>query len=1209
MEGVKCWEGVARRHCQGAAIVETVIALPILLAVILGAIQFGLVYEAKATLNHASLQAARAGAVANANPEAIRLGLARGLVLLYSPESSLQGVAATAARINAALLTDARIRILNPTREAFADFGEETSGVREIPNDRLHTRSTTLGAQSGLNIQDANILKVEVTYGYKLKVPLVNWFISRILLSTRRNGGATRAFEQQLLRRTLLPVIATATVRMQSPARLNDLVVSRQELPELARIPSDSPPPKEDGKPHDTAEEGGNEQGGEGGGSNLGDGFLGFGGGSAAGDGAPADGSGGEGGGGSSGNPQMCGDDSGDANAPAVLLPALGVGNPIHVVTGNKYQVETDLESLPGSPAIQFRRHYNSEATGHAGVLGAGWRHSYEASLSVVADGHSIDLWQADGRHLRFDKSIADARYIAQRAGDGELSATATGYRWHWPGGRELLFTAEGRLSAIREGRGSLLLRYNDAQQLIGVIDSQRRKLSFEYFPNGRLAAVRGVARATWRYSYDAVGNLAKSIQPDGSVRRYSYEDDRHPHHLTGIDIGSSRLADYGERAALVHVAIWAYDEKGRAVLSSHPDNAGKIVLRYGLGHTDVTDAFGRLSRYEWNVRDGIAVVSNVRGPGCGRCGQGDVEYRYNESFQLTEVAARYAPVLRYEYDNRRLVAIRRGNDIVARYRYSNDAVEPERIEFPSVRPGGTHFIAFEYTASGQPRRIRESGFAPGPEGKFSAIERAISIDYDAAGRVRSVDGPRADVGDVTEFAYDADGRISVVHSADGSERRVLQYDAAGRPIRVAGPVGTAVGVEYDTAGRITRLTEFRGRSTRRFEYRYDLVGRLIEAVNPNGRERHVGYDAAGRPARVSMRGSDTVEGRTYAPDGQLTAAAVFTRSGELLRALHYSYDAQRRLSEVRDGDGPPLRRYTYRDDDAEPSGIVDPLGFVTSLSYDGFGSLTAILAPDSGITRFARDATGRLASVTAPNDAQTKYAYDDFGRRVREDSPDRGQTQYRYDAAGNPIERIDARGETIRRAYDATNRLVEVTDRQGTTRLEYNKGLLAAVNAPNWRERFSYDDAGRPVSHSRSIANVTLRTSYGYDRDGHLKASTLPSGVRLRYRYTREGVLQAVLQEGWLSNRLLLGDFDRRVGIDPVGRLAFGNRLTGITDYDTQTGRIARRTTSSVSVQKYEYDEAGRVVGASDNKLAGSYGYDSVGRLIAATNSLDTFS
>src|SRR5690349_3170617 len=126
------------RHGQrGVAIIETVIALPILLAVILGAIQFGLIYEAKATLNYATLQAARSGSVSHAELGAIRQGLARGIVPLYSPDSSLSGYASVLARANQDVSADARIRILNPTREAFDDFGQDVDGERELPNDHL----------------------------------------------------------------------------------------------------------------------------------------------------------------------------------------------------------------------------------------------------------------------------------------------------------------------------------------------------------------------------------------------------------------------------------------------------------------------------------------------------------------------------------------------------------------------------------------------------------------------------------------------------------------------------------------------------------------------------------------------------------------------------------------------------------------------------------------------------------------------------------------------------------------------------------------------------------------------------------------------------------------------------------------------------------------------------------------------------------------
>ena len=278
-------ERTPRLRCRerGVAIAETVIALPILLALILGIIQFALIYEAKATLNHATLLAARAGAVDHAQPPAILSGLARGLVPLYSPDSSFQGYQSTLARVTAAVAADARVRILNPTQEAFADFSEEVDGVREIPNDRLHVRSTALGTQSGLNIQDANLLRVQVMYGYELNVPLVNWFITRTLLAFD-SDDAYDAFERQLLQRTRLPILSTSTVRMHTPARMSDLVVARADLPDIQRFDAGSAPPdiegESEGGDEEEQEEGAPGEETEQEGSTLADGFLGFGSGS-----------------------------------------------------------------------------------------------------------------------------------------------------------------------------------------------------------------------------------------------------------------------------------------------------------------------------------------------------------------------------------------------------------------------------------------------------------------------------------------------------------------------------------------------------------------------------------------------------------------------------------------------------------------------------------------------------------------------------------------------------------------------------------------------------------------------------------------------------------------------------------------------------------------------------------------------------------------
>jgi len=203
---------------------ETVVAIPVLWLVIGLAIELAFLFETKAALNHATLQSARAGMVANAEPTALVNGLARGLLPLFSPEPGLAGAAETlATEALPDILVFARIRILNPTRAAFTDFGEIINRERQIPNEELHRRSTAVGGASGINIQDANLLKLEVTYGAETKVPGLGTLLAQTILLFNRSQLDT--FELALLEAGRLPVLSTVTVRMQSPAKLNTLMI------------------------------------------------------------------------------------------------------------------------------------------------------------------------------------------------------------------------------------------------------------------------------------------------------------------------------------------------------------------------------------------------------------------------------------------------------------------------------------------------------------------------------------------------------------------------------------------------------------------------------------------------------------------------------------------------------------------------------------------------------------------------------------------------------------------------------------------------------------------------------------------------------------------------------------------------------------------------------------------------------------------------
>lgn len=168
--------GAAQR---GQAMVEYLIVLPSLLLVILGAVQFAMLYHVKNTLQYATFAAARQGSLKNAQMNSIKDALAAGLTPMFTFKPDMgalaKGRAIAAIEVYNPLTT--KVELLSPTKAAAADFGSDDpadSTKRLIPNDNLMYRPTSVGGSSGMNIQDANLIKVRVTYCAKLVVPVVN---------------------------------------------------------------------------------------------------------------------------------------------------------------------------------------------------------------------------------------------------------------------------------------------------------------------------------------------------------------------------------------------------------------------------------------------------------------------------------------------------------------------------------------------------------------------------------------------------------------------------------------------------------------------------------------------------------------------------------------------------------------------------------------------------------------------------------------------------------------------------------------------------------------------------------------------------------------------------------------------------------------------------------------------------------------------------
>lgn len=195
---------IVKTH-RGAAMIETIFAFPILLMLGLGIVHIGLISQAKSNLEYAALMAARYAASTPGGFDADDLEdiiWHRMRASRYHPDD--------------VITQDDRdgivIEVLGPSTAMFDDFGVNASldGNNDacpladciIPNDNLINRNTTAGLNSGVSIQDANILRLKVTYSLDTGVPFMRPFY--ITSTTDLESGTE--------------ITATGIVRMQVPA-------------------------------------------------------------------------------------------------------------------------------------------------------------------------------------------------------------------------------------------------------------------------------------------------------------------------------------------------------------------------------------------------------------------------------------------------------------------------------------------------------------------------------------------------------------------------------------------------------------------------------------------------------------------------------------------------------------------------------------------------------------------------------------------------------------------------------------------------------------------------------------------------------------------------------------------------------------------------------------------------------------------------------
>lgn len=355
-------------------------------------------------------------------------------------------------------------------------------------------------------------------------------------------------------------------------------------------------------------------------------------------------------------------------------LPGLGVGNPINVALGNKYQTEVDYVD-PVTPELAVKRLYNNHSpNSEVSQFGSSWEWQLEYKFkdNIILFPQSSPLKarvsRPNGNQYYFTlQSFEDGSYHWEP--EGATRDKLSGFHnWQYttdvwtyqPAGTDIVesYSRGGRLLSIRYGnKTTLTFTYNLGKVVSGVPNqylqeiraSNGRRLQFFYAdldPSPTVARYRLTRIVTpdnreLHYGYTSTGRLISVTYPDQSQRLYRYDEAGfiENNNISGALTGIEEKANVND-AATRRVASWYYLDDGTPQGKAYASEAGGGLERTSIvfnsdGSSTVTNPLGKQSTYFFDVRFGKPRITRIEGHPSENCAGANKEYTYYEEGTL----------------------------------------------------------------------------------------------------------------------------------------------------------------------------------------------------------------------------------------------------------------------------------------------------------------------------------------------------------------------------------------------------------------------------------------------------------------------------------------------------------------------------------------------------------------------------------------------
>lgn len=532
------------------------------------------------------------------------------------------------------------------------------------------------------------------------------------------------------------------------------------------------------------------------------------------------------------------------------------------------------------------------------------------------------------------------------------------------------------------------------------------------------------------------------------------------------------------------------------------------------------------------------------------------------------------------------------------------------------------------------------------PAQQQEPAKHPMTMVYDSQGRVTSQTDA---LGRSTSFVYTGDafsagGGTTVVTDPAGHQ----QFDQYYFGLRAKTVVG------YGTASAVTSTFSFDPGTlgvtstsvssaddpvTHWSSAAYNTQGLPTAQVDGLGREVDTTYNSFGEPLTVSAANPSAVG------PSRITTSYAYDDKGNLLSVSQPLYTSATAFTN---------RVTTYqREDAAHPqdvTGVVDPLGNVTTNTYTPSGDLASTTSPQGRETTYTYDAIGRrLTTVTpkgnvagaAPAQFTTTYAYDGAGRVLSTSVATTGAplvSSQTYDADGRVLTQTDALNRVTTYGYDLAGEPISVTRPDGSTQTSTywpDGALKTQVDGDNNTTSYAEDALGRRSAVTDALGRTTSYTydatgavltvtdpegqvtTNSYDSAGELTSTTYSDGVTPTASRSYNGAgLQSSLVDGTGTTSFTYDSLGRLITeTAPGGTVKYGYNLRGqvtsltypnnkkVTRVYEADGALTSSTDWSNKKTTFTYDQnEAWTGGTAANSVTTTIGYDNPGRVTSTT-------